>query len=243
MGEVRAYNVATNKWNYSKRDMPVALYGTNGAGVIGGKIYVSGGFPTRGEIGRNRPSSSLFVYDPATNAWTQKRSMPEGGANGVTGVIQGRLYVLTINSVGEPRFFHYIPGTDTWTRLSNPPQYHALGGGGGVLYDKLYVIAKNVQVYDPAINQWKTLGPLPGDLTGAFAAVGGKLYILGADTRIGSERTGVFIYHPLTDTWTSRPLLTNLQGGTTAARVFLDGRPRIEVIGGGRPGNNLQYVP
>ena len=29
----------------------------------------------------------------------------------------------------------------------------------------------------------------------------------------------------------------------TAARVFVNGEPRIEVIGGYRPGNNQQYIP
>jgi hypothetical protein len=28
-----------------------------------------------------------------------------------------------------------------------------------------------------------------------------------------------------------------------ATRVFLDGQPRIELVGGVAPGNNLQYVP
>ena len=29
----------------------------------------------------------------------------------------------------------------------------------------------------------------------------------------------------------------------TATRVFLNGQPRVEVVGGSRPGNNLQYIP
>ena len=38
-----AYNVATNTWTF-RRGLPVPLAFSNGAGVINGKIYVSGGF-------------------------------------------------------------------------------------------------------------------------------------------------------------------------------------------------------
>jgi len=37
-----AYNVATNSWTL-KAAMPLSLANTNGAGVVNGKIYVSGG--------------------------------------------------------------------------------------------------------------------------------------------------------------------------------------------------------
>jgi Kelch motif len=42
LGKVQAYNVATNTWT-NKASLPIAVYSTNGAGVIGGKIYISGG--------------------------------------------------------------------------------------------------------------------------------------------------------------------------------------------------------
>lgn len=47
--------------------MPIPVYATNCAGVIGGKVYVSGGV-TRDKFFRNE----LQVYDPATNTWTLK---------------------------------------------------------------------------------------------------------------------------------------------------------------------------
>ena len=247
VGEVRAYNVSTNTWDYSKKDMPGARYGVNGAGVIKGKIHVAGGFTSNQSRG---PSSSLFVYDPAINAWTQKRNMPEGGAAGVTGVIQGKLYVVTFSSglpAGVANFFRYDPATDSWTRLPRPTNYFSLGGGGGVINGKFYLIAPRVLVYDPATNRWTTKGPLPGDLTGASVVLLSHLYCLGADSRTGVPIPGIFIYDPNTDTWTRKPLLTPLIGpdaaDLTATRVFLNGQPRVEVVGGSRPSNNLQYIP
>ena len=42
-----AYNVATNTWTFRHR-LPKPLAGSNGAGVINGKIYVSGGYSDYG---------------------------------------------------------------------------------------------------------------------------------------------------------------------------------------------------
>jgi N-acetylneuraminic acid mutarotase len=248
MGEVRAYNVSTNTWNYSLSDMPAARYSMNGAGVINGKIYVSGG---RTSNRASPPSADLFVYDPVTNAWTQKRSMPEGGAQGVTGVIESKLYVVTFSPGlpdGVANFFRYDPTADSWSRLPQPKPYFFLGGGGAVIGGKLYLIAPHVLVYDPATNQWNTKGPLPGDLTGAPVALSGKLYLFGMDTRPFTGHPGIFVYHPVTDIWTQLPLLTTLTFSEAtdivASRVFLlNGQPRVEVVGGSRPGNNQQYVP
>jgi len=94
LGNVMAYNVYTNTWTV-KAPLPVPLYATNGAGAINGKLYISGGcrFPS---CTRNGYSPALYMYDPTTNAWTRKSDMPDiGGYGGVTGVLGGKLYVLT----------------------------------------------------------------------------------------------------------------------------------------------------
>ena len=226
--------------------MPAAGFGINGAGVINGKIYVTGGFTTRG-----KPTASVFVYDPATNTWSQKRDMPAPGGGGVTGIIGGRLYVVTFSPglpAGVANFFRYNPTTDTWSKLPSPTNYFSLGGGGGVINRKFYLIAHGVLEYEPVSNRWTTKGQLPGDLTGASVVMLAHLYLFGADTKTGVPIPGIFIYDPVSDTWEKKPLLTKFSywGGPaelTAARVFLNGLPRVEVVGGPRPGNNLQYIP
>jgi N-acetylneuraminic acid mutarotase len=241
LGRVRAYNAATDTWR-RRADLPLALCGLNGAGVIQGKIYVSGGVTSSG---RREPTAALFVYDPTTNAWTRKRDMPEAGSGGITGVIQGKLYVVTVNRAGVAKFFRYSPATDTWSRLPRT-DYWWLGGGGGVIGGKLYLIAQAVKVYDPAMNRWTTEAPLPGDIHGSSVVLRGKLYVIGADTRTGSEVPGIFAYDPAINSWTRTRLPVALQDSYNihaASRVFVDGEPRAEIVGGGPPGNNLQYVP
>ena len=69
----------------------------------------------------------------------------------------------------------------------------------------------------------------------------------------GRGATGLInaIYDPVSDTWERKDLLTKFsyfEYELTAARVFLNGLPRVEVVGGSRvwpgsPGNNQQYIP
>ena len=254
MGEVRAYNVATNSWAW-KRDMPAVRYEMN-AGVIKGKIYIPGGFTKGG-----RPTASLYVYDPASDTWTRKRDMPAPGGAGVTGVIGGKLYVVTFNSLfRDPlrnpvaNFFRYDPARDSWTRLPSPAYYreHYFGGnpgGEGVINNKLYIISAlgTVLVYDPVTNRWTEKASYGMVLQGRTVPMLSRLYVFGG---AGEWFSGIYIYNPVSDTWTSKPLLTRFAWSSTlgfaAAKVFLNGQPRVEVVGGdrgGSPGNNQQYIP
>jgi N-acetylneuraminic acid mutarotase len=260
MGEVRAYNVATNTWT-SKLDMPVARWGMNGAGVIGQKIYVTGGYTKAGWM--KGATASLFVYNTAANTWTRKRDMPAAGGAGVTGVIRGQLYVVTFDqSSSDPakwfmNFFRYNPTTDSWTKLPNPTDYSTIHVNGGVINNKLYLMAgPRVLEYDPITSQWTqkrrwtNQSCMPGldcYVEGPTVVMLAHVYVFGGYRAGRSSGTGIFIYDPVSDTWESKPLLTTFSywdaNRLRAARVYLNGKPRAEVIGGYRPGNNQQYIP
>jgi N-acetylneuraminic acid mutarotase len=232
----------------------------NGAGVIGGKIYVTGGITST-----HQPSASVFVYDPASNTWARKRDMPTPGHDGMTGVIGGSLYVVTMRQTGAvPNFFRYNPAKDSWTRLPNPTNYALVTAGGGVINKKLYLIGytlggeSRVLEYDPVTNQWtqkrswSSQSCLPGSgfpcyLLGPTAVMLGRVYVFGHEEAYRSSPPGTFIYDPVSDAWERKPLLTTFSYWAdyelTAARVFVNGEPRVEVIGGYRPGNNQQYIP
>jgi N-acetylneuraminic acid mutarotase len=267
--KVLAYNVATNTWS-RKQDMPAGRWGMNGAGVINGKIYVTGGYTHR----VSDVTASLFVYNIASNTWTQKRNMPAAGGDGVTGVIEGKLYVVAFKGPypnPEVNFFRYNPTTDSWAKLPKPTDYPSLNVGGGVIDKKLYLTGSTMSLleppwtgskstvmeYDPITNQWTQKRPWthpacvdPGydcRISGPTAVMLGHLYVFGGYTADRTGGKGIFIYDPVGDTWESKPLLTTFsywdEARLTAARVFLNGKPRVDVIGGYRPGNNQQYVP
>jgi N-acetylneuraminic acid mutarotase len=129
------------------------------------------------------------------------------GAEGVTGAINGKLYVVTgCYAANEPwgydegcdgeagMFFRYNPATDQWASLPSPfAEPPGVGSdaappfAGGVIAGKLYVMGSSrwtrenhFAAYDPATNRWTTKTPLGQMRPGAAAAVlGGKLYLFG----------------------------------------------------------------
>jgi N-acetylneuraminic acid mutarotase len=218
---VTAYNVATNTWTFRRGGPAVAW--TNGAAVINGKIYLSGGFSDRNAW--TSLSGSLDMYDPATNTWTRKRDMPSlvdpygdkvyVGASGVSGVINGQLYVITacytLMEVGGfgyyqeggckapdyagPAFFRYNPVTDRWTTLPSPFR--------GVVYS-----------------------PFVGGV------IGGKFYVLGGPM-YGEEAAHtayMAAYDPATNRWTTKNALGQDRPGAAAA--VLGGK--LYLFGGNR---------
>lgn len=258
LSKVMAYDVATNTWSV-KAPLPVPLYGMNQAAVLGGKIYVSGGCSFV-NCYRTGPSDALYVYDPATNTWARKAAMPAirdafgvdlfSGMNGSTGEIGGQLYTLSSCNYADspyypacipPLFYRYNPATDRWTTLPRPPA--ATYRYGGVLAGKFYAVGDYVQVYDPATNRWTRKARPPSSLPfGAAATVMlSRIYIVGGGLGVPSRTT--VAYDPATDTWTRRADLPSARYGMAASKIFVNGLPRLEVVGGPRPGNNLQYIP
>lgn len=264
---VMAYNVATNTWTL-RAPLPFPLYGMNGAGVINGKIYIAGGY------NYGTPMPSLLVYDPAKNTWVRS-GMPRpredviAGGYGVTGVINGKLYVLTecittinqeYNSCSPDLLFRYNPATDRWVTLASPPEngsYTNIGGAGGVIGGKFYVLGYTqrytgeglLAMYDPATNQWTPKRGLGLPRWDAAAVVhAGKLYVIGGKKPNPGGETfetlrANIAFDPTTDRWTNYAPLPSARTGLAGSLVTLNGQPRIEVIGGSRPGNNVQYIP
>ena len=248
---MQAYNTSTNSWSW-KKQLPIPLSSTNGANVINGKIYVAGGTSDDKNY-----QSTLFMYDPARNTWTRKRDMPGESYAGVSGVINGQLYVLTscdqedCYPFSRGSFYRYNPGTDQWTTLTAPQAYFK-HTSGAVLGGKLYAVGSSngkaqLWVYSPSTNSWTTKAPMNRPREGgAGVAVNSRLYIIGGmsvleDGTRQAVRT-VSRYNPNTNSWTNVQGLPSGRTGLTASRVIVNGLSRIEVLGGDRP-NNLQYTP
>jgi N-acetylneuraminic acid mutarotase len=259
---VQAYNAATNSWS-DKNPSPAPIEYSHGAEAIGGRIYIAGG-----KNGFYETLPYLWQYDPASDTWTRKRDLPVEGFGGVSGVIAGKLYVLArclgstspcsnpdYEAPNDSRFFGaYDPTTDQWTPLALPPggrdhQYGAAGVIGGKLYVAGGRHTNALDIYDPATNQW-TSGASMGSNRGsaASATVAGKMYVI-AGVRYdaaGSSGTSVATtsrYDPATNTWKNLAPAPRGGAGLAADRVVVGSQPRVDLVGGARPGNNLQYVP
>jgi N-acetylneuraminic acid mutarotase len=246
---------------------------TNGAAAINGKIYISGGcrdrkcfYPTNAlymyDPARDVWTQKREIPPDSSNGPDGENHYADG--NGVSGVINGKLYVVSgcFENDSEkgyfescsPLFFRYNPATDRWLQLPSPfavPEYAPTIGG--VIDGKFYVMTSNAvyfAVYDPATNRWTPLNALGGGprYGAASAVVGGKLYVFGGwryDTSTGARDTlaTTVRYDAATRTWVQRADLPGPRTGIAASRIFLNGKARIEVVGGSGTGNNLQYTP
>jgi hypothetical protein len=212
---VRIYKIGTNTWS-AKSTGPetVDVYNSNGVGRIGNLLYISGGETYLG--GSYHIDGHVSAYNPATNALTDKATPPKLTANGITGVIDGKLYMLpgrcsTDNYPNNPFFcqsepirtlFRYSPTTNTWSWKRPAPHFHAYGAGG-VINGKFYVTGgsdRSLDRYDPVTDTWMTLAPLPTAGAARGAALQGKLFVV---VRTATGRRA-YAYDPATNKWTAK---------------------------------------
>jgi galactose oxidase-like protein len=255
---VRAYDVSANTWR-SRAQLPLRLYGANGAVEINGKIYVSGGLTTyldtlRGGWRASR-LGSLYVYDPSTDKWTRRRDLPYTSAYGVSGAYGGQLYVANfcehVAVCGDGELLRYDPSTNRWMILGRTPHSPAFAGAGFV-DRKFYLVDMDghLDIYDVATNRW-SIGPLAPFFQKAFcpstsATLQAKLYLVGCHE--SDDFSGVYpmlVYDPRSAAWSeaAAPPIPALGHWWNLTRVLVNGRPGLELIGGERPGNHAQFMP
>ncbi len=239
---VTAYNSATNSW--TRMMSRVGVFGSNGAEKLGSRIYFTGGYNAV-----ETPSSftnAVWAYDYARDRMIRKAALPIFGAEGVSGVISGKLYVLPGACSGdrypnagycaaEPtrRFYRYDPAANTWTSRRQAPHYHRRGAAG-VIDGKLYVVGgfhdldpvANLDVYDPGSNSWKSLAPIPTAGTAIAEVIQGKLFV----TVSGGDGLHTYAYNPKTNTWSARAAPAHAHDAMV--RVSLNGNFRLLAVGG-----------
>ncbi|PYP72916.1 MAG: hypothetical protein DMD41_07380, partial [Gemmatimonadetes bacterium] len=242
---VEAYDPASNTWT-TKAPLPTARHRL-AVGVVNGILYAVGG---SGNLG-NPPAvlATVEEYDPATNSWTTRASMPTARLDLAVGVVNGILYAVGgVGSLipGLPTVEAYDPATDTWTTKAPMPTAR-FGLGVAAINGKLYAVggASNapnggqyatVEVYDPATDTWTTKASMSatrhllglGAINRTLYAVGGEGSIPTLNTIVGS----VEAYDPVTDLWTTKAVMPT-------ARAFLGVgvvSGMLYAVGGAGPG-------
>ncbi|HEX7313413.1 MAG TPA: kelch repeat-containing protein, partial [Pyrinomonadaceae bacterium] len=217
-----AYDTATNSWT-TLAPMPTRRFGAAG-GVIGGKLYVAGGWNNDYSVSINPYKDMLEAYDPASNSWATLAPMPRARYNLAAGVIDGKLYAVGGYDPGvgyTNELAAYDPASNSWATLAPMPtgryalaavalngKLYAVGGGCAGCGSPSSGYSRDLEAYDPASNSWTRLAPMPtGRYNIAAAALGGKLYVLGGAR--GGVLDTVDVYDPATDTWaTTAPMRT-----------------------------------
>jgi len=132
--------------------------------------------------------NTVEAYNPTTNIWTTKESMPTASTGLAAAVVNGRLYAIGgANNVILNTVEAYDPATDTWTTVAPMPTaraflavgvvhgiLYAVGGENGVSY------LNTVEAYNPTTNTWSTKASMPTALVDhAVGVVHGILYAVG----------------------------------------------------------------
>ena len=251
----QVYDPTANSWT-TAAPAPISQCGAK-AEVIDDKLYLLGG--CIGGDCQNGTTAALYVYDSATDTWSQKASMLTVRHQVATGVIDGKLFVAggvsacPVNCTQYATLEVYDPATDAWATLASMPAARD-GLAGTAIGGKLYVqagfdqanlaVVGELYVYDPVLNAWQSKASLPAPRADAAAGtVNGQLYIAGG---IDSSNylASVLIYDPTADAWTSG---VNMRTARTALAVdAVNGT--IYAIGGANSTsecltNNEAYTP
>jgi N-acetylneuraminic acid mutarotase len=172
--------------------MPTARYSLATA-VVNGKIYtIGGGHYTYNSNYQVVVFDTVEEYDPITDNWTTKTSMPTARTGLATAVVNGKIYAIggrisdgsTISTVEE-----YDPITDSWTTKTSLPSAPYIYPFAGTLCavevdGKIYTRdgSDNVVEYDPSTDTWTTKNIRPsGPQTiffGSAVVVDEKIYFL-----------------------------------------------------------------
>jgi N-acetylneuraminic acid mutarotase len=245
---VEEYDPARDRWTV-KAPMPVGLHHV-GIGVAAGRLYIIGGYKQSG-LSVWDPVATVYAYDPATDAWSERAAMPTArGALSVT-THEDKLYAIggyegRSNSAAVEV---YDPVQNSWSAaapLPTPRDHLATATVAG----KVYAIGGRLkgdyhrnlsvtEVYDPNADKWSRAPDLPTARSGITAAeAGGCVYVFGGEGADGTFRENE-AYDPVRDAWQAMAPMPSPRHGLGSAVV----EGRIHLISGGpTPGGSFSNI-
>jgi len=193
------YDPVSDQWTRGA-DMPTPR-GALTAEFIGNTLYAVGG----NNFIISKLLSSVFnqisypineAYDPESDTWSKKATMPTPRDHAASAVIDEKLYVIggrqshLANTIGNNEV--YDPKTDSWSVLEPMPTPRG-GGTASVLNNTIFVFGgeDDQKAYDenehyvPGVG-WFSQSPMPKPRHGFDSAViGNRIYLMGGDNTSG----------------------------------------------------------
>jgi N-acetylneuraminic acid mutarotase len=206
-----------------------------GVAAVEGKVYVVGGFDASGQ-----PVATLESYDPATDRWTPRASLPSPLHHVNVASVAGKLYVVGglagSSFTASGATLVYDPSLDSWTALTSMPAGTERGASGVAVLDGRIVVAGGLRgvsvpdasVFDPQTNAWSPLQPLAvaRDHLGA-ATVDGRVYAVTGRAQ-GVLKAALEVLDATSGSWSRRADIPTARGGVAAAELL----GRLFVLGG-----------
>ena len=185
LGANEVYDPEANTWS-SKTPMPTPRY-SFGIAVFQNKIYCIGGATTIKSDGY--VTNINEVYDPSTDTWENRTSMPNPRSDLKANTIDNKIYLIGGQGRPDPRMFIvknytslnevYDPATDSWTTKTPIPNATA-NYASAMVDDKIYVMGGEGrsgsgilylnQVYDAKTDAWSLAAPVPGTILNSAVA-------------------------------------------------------------------------
>ncbi len=235
------YDPVADTWS-SKANMPGVKSGP-GAAVVNGHIYVVG-----------PPDSQVYEYNPDTNSWAIKSSLPVTPADKVAlAAISGQIFaVFPVAGNAHPQLYRYDPFQDTWEQRqshSDERTIASLGIANGMIYavggcliGQSPCEPTRVDRYDPMNDAWTTNAISPTTtrhthLGPTLSTVGGKMYVIGGWDGY-SELASVEVYDPWSNTWASETPMSTARYKAAFAMVGY----KVYVMGGNRGGVSTNWL-
>jgi len=215
------YDPVTDNWTVRK-SMPSSRLSfavaacQNRIYVIGGCLNVPDYYDPDAGLSTNE------VYDPATDTWETKASMPTARWDLVAETVNGKIYVISGRTGGAKTSVKvnevYDPNTDSWTNASSIPT-PVSGPASAVVDNRIFVIGGQAefndpmnpglnQIYDPQTDTWVQGAKEPNpewNAAAAGATTGVKapkrIYVMGGNPGLAPPLDQNYAYNPEEDKW------------------------------------------
>lgn len=196
--------------------------------------------------GRHLPAIAAALYlfvasVAAAQGWTALPDLAEARQEIAGAALGETLYVVGGFSVDRAALASaesYTLGDEAWQQLPDMPL--AVHHPAAAVVDDLLVVIGGypdrerngatdaVQIYDPAVGEWRMGAPMPAALGGlAAVTLDGRAVVVGGEN-MGRSVTDVRAYDPASDTWSDLPSMPTPRDHLAVA--VLDGR--VHALGG-----------
>lgn len=254
---VQMYDPIKKTWT-NKSNVPIELHHFQ-AVVLDGLVYVIGAFT--GSYPREKPVTSIYIYNPATDKWTKGADIPEDRRRGSAGAVVYKSKIYIVGGIqdghwtGQVNWFDvYDPAANTWKTLANAPRtrdhfqaaiandkIYVAGGrrSSGITNEVFKLTVPEVDVYDFASGKWSSLATasnIPTPRAGAASVMlGNELLVIGGESPQPAAHNETEALNINTNTWRS---MADLKQGRHGSQAIENNNGIYVVTGAGNQGGS-----